>query len=350
MDNGILAFPHNSSEDRTMRIERSLKNSRIVSKEDIDARVTVCFDNVKLEFDEVSKRPYIMFRDGEVKNVSGRFPYGIQNVRFRQGKRPPVEIRWELTNEEIIELVGNGLYGYGPNRPKMKEQLHIPDIFTETDFENIPVKVDVFATEYVDEDQKQIPIISCSIKEPYGCVTNSEETGYGNIAACFGKAKQEFMLDNDRKMVENIPENELWGYTPEAEDEMIVRPERVLTREEETEQQLCAMFAAEIAVRRDEHIVSADIDRIMVETGAAVEKLLDEQNKAYIPDNAAMTDKELVELHLTAGDNDHKKARDKITANAVRKAAGIQFMNEQQEMYAGTNYTSTDTEDFIPLL
>ncbi len=28
MENGILAFPHNSSEDRTMRIEKSLKNNR----------------------------------------------------------------------------------------------------------------------------------------------------------------------------------------------------------------------------------------------------------------------------------------------------------------------------------
>ena len=51
MENGILAFPHNSSEDRTMRIEKSLKNNRIVSREDMDARVTACFDNVNLEFD-----------------------------------------------------------------------------------------------------------------------------------------------------------------------------------------------------------------------------------------------------------------------------------------------------------
>ena len=82
MENGILAFPHNSSEDRTMRIEKSLKNNRIVSREDMDARVTACFDNVKIEFDEQSKRPYIMFRDGEVKSVSGGFPYGIQKIRF----------------------------------------------------------------------------------------------------------------------------------------------------------------------------------------------------------------------------------------------------------------------------
>ena len=127
MENGILAFPHNSSEDRTMRIEKSLRNNRIVSREDMDARVTACFDNVKLEFDEQSKRPYIMFRDGEVKSVSGGFPYGIQKIRFRQGKRPPVEIRWELSNEEIMKLVENGLYGYGPNRPKMKGQLGIPE-------------------------------------------------------------------------------------------------------------------------------------------------------------------------------------------------------------------------------
>ncbi len=335
MVNGILAFPHNSSEDRTMRIEKSLKNSRIVSREDMDARAAVCFDSAKIEFDEDSKRPYIMFRDGEVKRVSGRFPYDIQSVRFRQGKRPPVEIRWELSNEEIIELVGNGLYGYGPNRPKMKDQLHIPDIFTETDFENIPVKVDVFATECVDEEQKQIPVISCFIKNPYGCVTNSEETGYGNIAACFGKAKQELVLDNDRQIMADIPENELWGYVPELEDEMIVRPEKVLTREEEAEQQLCAMFAAEISMRRDEHIISADIDRIVVETDAAVEKLFDGCDEVCIAGDEEMTDTELAALHLMAGDDDHKKARDKITETAVRKAAYIQSMNEQQEMYAG---------------
>ena len=348
MDNGILAFPKNSSEDRTMRIEKSLKNNRIVSIEDMDARVTVRFDSAKLEFDEDSRRPYIMFRDGEVKSVSGSFPYNIQNVSFRQGKRPPVEVRWELSNEEIIQLVGNGLYGYGPNRPKQKEQLCTPDIFTETDFMNIPVKVDVFATEYVDEDKKRIPIISCSIKNPYGCITNSEETDYGNIASYFGRAKQEPALDNDRQVMQDIPENELWGYAPELEDEMVVRPERTLTKEEEAERQLCAMFAAEIATRRDEHVTSADIDRVVADTGAAVEDLLDECDDAYIDADGAMTDVELAELHLTSGDDDHKKARAKITENAIRKAAGAQSMKEQQEMYVSEDYSVTDPVDFVP--
>lgn len=348
MDNGILAFPHNSSEDRTMRIEKSLKNSRIVSKENMDARATVRFDNAKLEFDEHSKRPYIMFRDGEVKSISGSFPYDIQNIRFRQGKRPPVEIRWELSNEEIIELIGNGLYGYGPNRPKMKEQLCTPDIFTETDFKDIPVKVDVFATEYVDEEKKRIPIISCSIKNPYECITNSEETNYGNIASYFEKAKQELVLVNDRQVMENMPENELWGYSPEPEEDMVARVERTLTKEEETEQQLCAMLAAEIATRRDEHIVSTDIDRIVVETGAAVEILLDEMNETCTAEDEAMTDEELAKLHLTAGDDDHKKAKDKITENAIRKAAAIQSMNEQQEMYTKNNDSVEDSDVFVP--
>ncbi len=349
MDNGILAFPHNSSEDRTMRIEKSLKNNRIVSKEDMEACATVCFDNVKLEFDEHSNRPYIMFRDGEVKSISGSFPYGIQNVRFRQGKRPPVEIRWELSNEEIIELIGNGLYGYGPNRPKIKEKLQIPDLFTETDFKNIPVKIDVFAAEYIDEDQKRIPLISCSIKDPYGCVTNSEETNYGNIAAYFGRAKQELMPNNDRQVLETIPENELWGHFSEPQEDMVARPERTLTKEEEMEQQLCAMLAAEIATRRDEHIVSADIDRIIVETGADVENLLDEMNETCA-DDEAMTDEELAALHLTAGSDDHKKARDKITENAIRRAAGIQSMNEQQDMYIGNDGSVENSDDFVPAL
>lgn len=347
MENGILAFPHNSSEDRTMRIEKSLKNNRIVSREDMDARVTACFDNVKLEFDEQSKRPYIMFRDGEVKSVSGGFPYGIQKIRFRQGKRPPVEIRWELSNEEIMELVGNGLYGYGPNKPKMKGQLDIPEIFMETDFKDIPVKVDVLATEYVDGDERQIPVISCSIREPYGCVTNSEETGYGNIASFFSRARQELMLENDRQVMEDIPENELWGYAPAPEDEMVVRQERTLTKEEEVERQLCAMFAAEIAARRDEHITSADIDRIVGDTKAVVEDLLDGESETEAVDDA-MTDSELAQLHLTAGDDDYRKARAKISENAVSRAAGFQSVNVQQEIYTDGNCLDRNPDDFIP--
>lgn len=347
MENGILAFPHNSSEDRTMRIEKSLKNNRIVSREDMDARVTACFDNVKLEFDEQSKRPYIMFRDGEVKSVSGGFPYGIQKIRFRQGKRPPVEIRWELSNEEIMELVGNGLYGYGPNKPKMKGQLDIPEIFMETDFKDIPVKVDVLATEYVDGDERQIPVISCSIREPYGCVTNSEETGYGNIASFFSRAGQELIPENDRQVMEDIPENELWGYAPAPEDEMVVRQERTLTKEEEAERQLCAMFAAEIAARRDEHITSADIDRIVGDTKAAVEDLFDGEGETEAADDA-MTDSELAQLHLTAGDDDHRKARAKIIENAVSRAAGIQSVNVQQEIYTDGNGPDMNSDDFSP--
>lgn len=347
MENGILAFPHNSSEDRTMRIEKSLRNNRIVSREDMDARVTACFDNVKLEFDEQSKRPYIMFRDGEVKSVSGTFPYGIQKIRFRQGKRPPVEIRWELSNEEIMELVGNGLYGYGPNKPKMKGQLDIPEIFTETDFKDIPVKVDVLATEYVDGDEKQIPVISCSIREPYGCVTNSEETGYGNIASFFSRARQELMPENDRQVMEDIPENELWGYAPMPEDEMVVRQERTLTKEEEAERQLCAMFAAEIAARRDEHITSVDIDQIVGDTKAAVEELFDGEGETEAADDA-MTDSELAQLHLMAGDDDHRKARAKIIENAVSRAAGIQSVNVQQEIYTDGNGPDMNSDDFSP--
>lgn len=347
MENGILAFPHNSSEDRTMRIEKSLKNNRIVSREDMDARVTACFDNVKLEFDEQSKRPYIMFRDGEVKSVSGTFPYGIQKIRFRQGKRPPVEIRWELSNEEIMELVGNGLYGYGPNKPKMKGQLDIPEIFTETDFKDIPVKVDVLATEYVDGDEKQIPVISCSIRKPYGCVTNSEETGYGNITSFFSRARQELMPENDRQVMEDIPENELWGYAPMPEDEMVVRQERTLTKEEEAERQLCAMFAAEIAARRDEHITSVDIDQIVGDTKAAVEELFDGEGETEAADDA-MTDSELAQLHLMAGDDDHRKARAKIIENAVSRAAGIQSVNVQQEIYTDGNGPDMNSDDFSP--
>ena len=347
MENGILAFPHNSSEDRTMRIEKSLKNNRIVSREDMDARVTACFDNVKLEFDEQSKRPYIMFRDGEVKSVSGGFPYGIQKIRFRQGKRPPVEIRWELSNEEIMKLVENGLYGYGPNRPKMKGQLGIPEIFKEADFKNIPVKVDVFATEYIEEDGRQIPVISCSIKDPYGCITNSEETDYGNIASFFEKAKQEHMPDNEMLIMEDIPENELWGSVPVPEDEMIVRQERTLTREEEAESQLCAMFAAEIAARRDEHITSVDIDRIVGDTKAVVEELLDGGGETGDADDA-MTDSELAQLHLTAGDDDHRKAHAKIIENAVSRAAGIQSVNVQQEIYPDGNGMDMNPDNFIP--
>lgn len=348
MDNGILAFPHNSSEERNMRIEKSLRNNRIVSREDMDARVTASFDNVKIEFDEQSKRPYIMFRDGEVKSVSGDFPYDIQNIRFRQGKRPPVEIRWELSNEEIMELVGNGLYGYGPNRPKMKGQLGIPEIFTETDFGNIPVKADVFATEYVDEDERRIPVISCSIKNPYGCVTNSEDTDYGNIASFFEKAKQEHMPDSERQLTDDVPENELWGYDPVPESGTVVRPERTLTKEEEAEHQLCAMFAAEIAVRRDEHVTSADIDRIIGDTKAAVEEFTDGDNEASIAGDDAMTDAELVQLHLTAGDDDHKKARARITENAVSRAAGIWSMNVQQEVYTDGNDMDMNSDDFVP--
>lgn len=350
MDNGILAFPHNSSEDRIMRIEKALKNSHIVSKEDMDARITVCFDNVKLEFDEESKRPYIMFRDGEVKNVSGNFPYGVRNIRFRQGKRPPAEVRWELSNEEIMELVGNGLYGYGPNKPGAKEPLQTPDIFTEADFENIPVKADVFATEYIDGEGKKIPVISCSIKEPYGCITNSEETNYGNIASYFDKAKQEFAPQNDRQAVGNIPENELWGYVPEPADEMVVRAEKALTKEEEDERRLCAMFAAEIAERRDEHATSADIDRIVADTRFAVDNLPDDSDEPCVADDEAMTDMELADLHLTPGDDDHKKAKAKIAENAVRKAAGVQAMNEQQELYTVEAYPAPDADNFSPSL
>ena len=57
---------------------------------------------------------------------------------------------------------------------------------------------------------------------------------------------------------------------------------------------------------------------------------------------------ELAELHLTSGDDDHKKARAKITENAIRKAAGAQSMKEQQEMYVSEDYSVTDSVDYVP--
>lgn len=346
MNNSILAFSHNSNEDRTLRIEKSLKNSSIISNEDMSAAITVRFDSAKIEFDDETKRPYIMFRDGEVRSVKGQFPYGIQNIRFQAGHRPPVEVRWELSNEEINELVSKGLYGYGPNEPKAKAELETPDIFIDADFENIPVKTDVYATEYVNDDGKKIPIISCTIKEPYSCVTNSEETGYGNIASYFDKAKQELAPKTNRQAMKEIPENELWGYVPEAEDDMVVRPEKVLSKEEEKENMLRAMLAAEITTRRDEHITKSDIDFIVTDTQSAVDELFEEDGQE--PDVAAdeaMTDSELADLHLTPkNDDDHKKAKQKIAEQAIRKAGGVQTMQEQQEKYVAGQYSDEDIQ------
>lgn len=151
------------------------------------------------------------------------------------------------------------------------------------------------------------------------------------------------MPDNEMLIMEDIPENELWGSVPVPEDEMIVRQERTLTREEEAECQLCAMFAAEIAARRDEHITSVDIDRIVGDTKAAVEELLDGGGGTGDADDA-MTDSELTQLHLTAGDDDHRKARAKIIENAVSRAAGIQSVNVQQEIYPDR----MNPDNFIP--
>ena len=61
-----------------------------------------------------------------------------------------------------------------------------------------------------------------------------------------------------------------------------------------------------------------------------------------------MTDSELAQLHLTAGDDDHRKARAKISENAVSRAAGFQSVNVQQEIYTDGNCLDRNPDDFIP--
>lgn len=330
MVNSVLAFAQNSNEDRTLRIEYSINNSKVIANKDMDARINVRFTHVTIEHDEDTYRPYIMFRDGEVKGVSGQFPYGVENIRFKIGKRPPVEVRWDLSNEEITELVEKGLYGYGPNKPKAREKLQVPDVFTEADFENIPCKVDVYATSFKEDTGKIIPIISCSINSPYECRTNSEDTEYGNIVSYFDKAKQEFVPHNNLYYSQRMDEREIWGYESKEEDK-IIRAERIFTREEEEENKLRALLASEVSTRRDERETSIGIDRIITDSDVAVDILVDDEK--MIPADEEMSDEELEILHLTENNEDKKRAKQKIAEEAMRKAVNNQIINEQQEQY-----------------
>lgn len=333
--NSVLAFSQNSNEERTLRIEHSLDNSKVIAKKDMDARINVRFDHVTLEHDENTYRPYIMFRDGEVKGVSAKFPFGVENVRFMMGKRPPVEVRWELSNEEITELVDKGLYGYGPHKPKAKENIQIPDVFTEADFENIPCKVDVYATSYKEDNGKIIPIISCTINEPYECKTNSEDTEYGNIVSYFDKAKQEFVPHNNLHYAQKMEDYELWGYEPKEVDN-IVRAERILTKEEEEENKLRALLASEVTTRRDEKETSTGIDRIIIDANVAADILVEDEKTVSADEE--MSDTELETLHLTEKDEDKKKAKQKIAEEAMKKAVNAQLVKEQQNVNVDRSY------------
>lgn len=120
----------------------------------IDAVMTFGVEQAFLSFDDPSRRcrPFLTLL-GRVQEVVGRFPYGVEAVRYQDTEeRSLVSYRYDLTRANLAEMVAKGLFDEG---------FEVPEIIRENVFE-LPCKVT--CTALAPEEPGMPPVVFADIE------------------------------------------------------------------------------------------------------------------------------------------------------------------------------------------
>ena len=130
-------------------------------------------------------RPCIVM-SGEVwsvKAVDHNFPLDVTEITFGDEKRPKVSYRYQLSNDEISELVHKGMFGALDQNNRVKDiGFRCPSVFLESPFE-LPMTGEIIALPPA--DGRDVPVVFFGVENAYDLETNSYQSGYDNIADYF---------------------------------------------------------------------------------------------------------------------------------------------------------------------
>lgn len=327
----VRAYTGNDECSRNLRRKEAVGADVEVLK-GIPVEACMTFSQATLEFhdDKTCKgRPYIHLDDGKVTKVyavNDNLPCGVILAQFTQEDAPTISLDWELDNNELEKLVKKGLFGSNydidptGNNPKPKDSVKIPPLFTEVEWDRIPVKADVRAME-----SEGVPVMSIDIVEPFNLKTNSRVSGYDDVSQYF--APQEFYAEGQNydksKYFVSLSDEDVIGVEPkqivtELTDEQasnIIRADEVKSLEEQAEEKLRAAMAHEISMRTE-----LIIDETQVEDSGKLADNLETPTKddePQVADDEAFSDEMLADMHLIDTESTAERAKAEAKIGAI---------------------------------
>lgn len=325
MSKSVRGF-HNDEVSRKLKQRQEIQGDVICVK-GIEVEADMTFDSASIEYEEETHRPYIFFRDGHITSIKGNLPLDVTHCSFTKKNAPEIELKWDLSNEEIKKLVDKGIYGFDRTYKKMKSMFEIPSIFTEVLWNEIPVKADIMALETRLEDGTHVPIISVSIDKPYEQRMNSFDSGYENIATYFenpefydqtyGENKNHYFTLSDDEIIKSATKTE----EVNKNDEHIVRTLEVLSPSEQQEKEIRGELHQQVrenieAVQSQNQV--EDIARM--DENLEIEEIRTETPETKISEFEPYTKEELEELHIVGRkDEEHRAAEAKLAEIARKK-------------------------------
>ena len=327
----VRAYTGNDECSRNLRRKEAVgANVEVLKSIPVEACMT--FSQATLEFrdDKICKgRPYIHLDEGKVTKVyavGDNLPFGVILAQFPQDGAPLISMDWDLSNEEIGNLVKKGIFGSNfdidpnGNNPKPKDSVKIPPLFTDVEWDRIPVTANVRAME-----SDGVPVLSIDICNPYDLKTNSRVSGYDDISQYF--QPQEFYAegqnyDKSKYFVSLSKEDTIGAEVQPVLEELteeqasnIIRAEKVKSLEEQEEEKLRAMMAHEISMRTELIIDETQVD----DSNKLVDSLEapSSEAEAETADDEAFSDEMLADMHLIETDTTAERAKAEAKIGAI---------------------------------
>lgn len=239
-----------SRDERGRAIARAVRNQDLGERcvgsyraEGVPLNCQVRFGRPSFEFDPETKRPYILFADGRVKSVQldlsrvDDIDADEVDVRFLEHSVQPAELRWDLSNAEIQDLVGKGLFGFDydfdpdedVNPKPVEPKLSMPRFFTENDMD-VEIPCDVHVA-FMAHQGRVVPVAAVFPNGTMSLRTNTRLAECEPISDWFDEPR--FLAAGDysetRDMRFSMDEPEFLNLLDrlEAETEAAVREEKV---------------------------------------------------------------------------------------------------------------------------
>lgn len=323
MSKSVRGF-HNDEVSRKL-MQRKMIEEDVICMDGIDVEADMTFDSAFFEFDDETHRPYIAFRDGHISSIKGNLPFDVSQCSFTKKDAPDIELKWNLSNDELKQLIDKGIYGFDKSYKKCKSMFEIPAIFTDVLWSGIPLKADIMAIQSELEDGTKVPIISVKINKPFEQETNSFDSGYENIATCFEQPefyeegyvteKDEYFTLSDNEIIKSVSELDT------EKNDNKVRTLTVLTPSEKQEQMIRGELYQQVRENIEAVQSQNQVDEIsLVDESLEIEYKEDVVSEKEIDEFEPYTIEELTDLHLVnRKEEEHKVAKAKWAVDAMKK-------------------------------
>lgn len=377
----VLTVPGRSGDSKMNReLHRKMHEARLKGQiqeyKNMDMLVDVIFDEIAVRHHRTTNRPYLAYSHGALTqaDISGLdgINCDICRVRFKRSEAPIINFKWELTNEEICQLVLKGYYGfnyqYDPEArgDKYRKPVHydgfkLPSSFFENPWLQIKINADVtyLPCEY---NNKIVPLITITTDPHEYIHMTSRKAGYDSPINAI--VFPEFSMDDSNREHDTIssyylPETEILQFdkfanveaveennhksieederrkfdmlnqqqTAQTQQESSIESEKfeIPKTEEEAEDEARmarlkgefvesfiesnAQRAADIA----ESVIRSNVDEIDTESNAH-HKFVEDYDE-FKPGQTALSAEELEDMHLTQRSQSEKDSkRDKVNA------------------------------------